>query len=229
MRRLAIVFLFVLSTMGWCAGQAATSGSQTDASNPDSSIKGAFPISLTRPLDSKKLKDGDVVICQTMGVLRSRSGLIIPTGSKVFGHITEAKARSKGDSESSLAMVFDKVEITKGKDLPMTGVLQAVGPSLGGHSGPDTGAAGPGNLPGHGDASTMPQGTSSGSGPDSGVHPLNMGGRSVPLLNSESMGVLGIKDLEMSKDSVITSSGKEVKLDTGTQLLVRAEIQVPGQ
>src|SRR5262249_4782524 len=156
-------------------GQAATSDSQASASN-DSNIKGAFPITLSRPLDSKKLKDGDVVMCQTIGVLRSRSGLIVPSGSKVIGHITQAKARSKGDSESSLAMEFDKIQLTGGKELSMTGVVQAVGPSLGTHSGPNTGAASPGTLPGRGDASTMPPATSGAvAGPDSGIHPLSSG------------------------------------------------------
>ena len=227
MRRLAIALLFVLLTVCWCAGQAATSESQTSAPNSDNAIKGAFPVSLSRPLDSKKLKDGDVFVCTTMGVLRSRSGMIIPTGSKVIGHITEAKARSKGDSESSLAMVFDKVEVAKGQELPMKGTLQAVGPSLGGHSGPQT-DAGPGTLPGRGGSSTMPPPSGGAvAGPDSGVHPLSAGGNSIPMLNSQSVGVLGIKNLEMSKDSVLTTSGKEVKLDTGSQLLVRAEIQIP--
>jgi hypothetical protein len=31
-------------------------------------------------------------------------------------------------------------------------------------------------------------------------------------------------NLEMGKDSVIMSSGKEVKLDSGTQMLIRAEM-----
>ena len=75
----------------------------------------------------------------------------------------------------------------------------------------------------------MPAGSNSGVGPDSGVHPLNMGGGSTPLVNSQSTGVLGIKGLEMTKDSVLTSSGKEVKLEAGTQFLVRAEIQLPSQ
>jgi len=230
MRRLALTLLFALLSVSLCVGQAATAGSPTSATSDDSTIKGAFPTSLTRNLDSKKLKDGDVVICQTMGVLRARNGLIIPTGSKVIGHITEAKARSKGDSDSSLAMVFDKIEVSGGKQIPMKGTLQAVGPSLGGHSGPSTGEAAPGTLPGRGGASTMPSPSAGAvSGPNSGIRPLNSDNGSVPLVNSESTGVLGIKGLEMNKDSVLTTSGKEVKLESGTQLLVRAEIQLSTQ
>jgi hypothetical protein len=43
------------------------------------------------------------------------------------------------------------------------------------------------------------------------------------------MGVLGIRNLQMDKDSVLTSSNKEVKLDSGTQMMIRAEIAVPVQ
>ena len=228
MRRMVVVVGFVWFAVALWAGQAASAGAQT-ASNPDSAIRGAFPTKLVKSLDSKKLKDGDVVVCETVGVLHSASGLIVPTGSRVIGHITEAKARSKGDSESSLAMVFDKIEVAKGKELPMKGTLQAVGPSLG-SSGPDTGAAGGGQMmAGHGGEGTMaPPSSGSVAGPNSGIRPLDNTGTH-PILNAESTGVLGIRNLEMSKDSVLTSSGKEVKLDSGSQMLVRAEIQIPVQ
>jgi type IV secretory pathway VirB10-like protein len=78
----------------------------------------------------KKLKDGDTVVCTTVSALHSGSGMMIPSGSKVIGHITQAEARSKGDSQSSLAMVFDKIQMPNGTAIPMKGTLQAIGPSL---------------------------------------------------------------------------------------------------
>lgn len=240
MRRSVVAFLFILLAISLSSGQAAPSASQaarTASAAPDAAphrdaiSRGAFPMTLTKALDSKKLKDGNIVICHTSGVLHLGSGMMIPSGAKVIGHITQAKARSKGDSESSLAMVFDKIEVAKGKEIPMKGTLQAVGPSLGSNSGPDTGEASPGTLPtGHtGNVTAMPPPTQGAvAGPNSGIHTLNLSG-SHPLLNAESTGVLGIKNLEMSKDAVLTSSGKEVKLDSGTQMLVRAEIEIPVQ
>ena len=47
-----------------------------------------------------------------------------------------------------------------------------------------------------------------------------------PMLNSESTGVMGIRDLTLDKQYVLISNGKEVKLGEGTQLLIRAEIQL---
>jgi hypothetical protein len=233
----AALIVFILLSVAVCVSQSVGSSTQTSSqpaatssvAAPDSDLRGTFPAVLVKSLDSKKLKDGDVVICQTSGVMHARSGLMIPTGSKVIGHVTQAKARSKGDSDSSLAMVFDKIEVSKGKEIPMTGVLQAVAPSLG-SSGPDTGVAGGGQMiAGHGDATTMPPPTTgSVAGPNSGYHPLNSTG-SRPVLNSQSMGVLGIRNLQMDKDSVLTSSGKEVKLENGTQMMIRADIKIPAE
>lgn len=227
--------IFIVMSMAFCLAQstagsaqmaspaaAASSSQAAGAAASEGEIRGAFGVSLVRPLDSKKLKDGDQVICQTSGTLRSRSGLLIPSGTKVIGHVTQAKARSKGDSDSTLGMVFDKIEVSKEKEIPIKGILQAVGPSLGA-SGPETGAAGGGGMmAGHGGESTM---GAPAAGP--GMQIGSTG--SHPLLNSQSMGVLGIRNLQMDKDSVLTSSNKEVKLDSGTQMMIRAEIAVPVQ
>jgi hypothetical protein len=241
MSRLALAAACLLLVISLCTAQsasaapqadstpAASSLSQGDQTAGDNAIRGTFPTVLVKSIDSKKLKEGDTVICQTTAILHARSGMVIPNGSKVIGHVTQAKARSKGDSDSSLAFAFDKIQMPNGTDIPFKGTLQALAPSLGGNSGPDTGAAGAGTLPsGHGaDMSTMPPPTSgSVAGPNSGIHPLD-GGGSHPLLTAQSTGVLGIKNLQMDKDSVVTSSGKEVKLDSGTQMLIRAEIQTP--
>lgn len=210
---------------------AATVAQDAPASQPG--IRGAFPTTLVKALDSKKLKEGDTVICQTSAVLHTGSGMMIPSGSKIIGHVTQAQARSRGNSDSTLAIVFDKIQLTGGKELPMKGTLQAVGPSLGGNSGPDTGPGGGLGMGGHGgnatDTATTPAPSNTAvAGPNSGIHSLNdLGSR--PILNAQSQGVLGIKNLQMDKDSVLSSTGKEVKLDPGTQMLIHAEIEAPVQ
>ena len=42
---------------------------QSDSSNAD--IKGSFPVMLVKGVDSKKTKEGDVVVCQTVAALHS--------------------------------------------------------------------------------------------------------------------------------------------------------------
>ena len=200
---------------------------QDNPTGSSADIKGAFPASLSKSLDSKKLKEGDVVVCQTVTALHSGNGLMIPSGAKIVGHVTQATARSKGNPDSTLGITFDKIEISKGKEIPMKGTLQAIAPSLGDRE-PNTGAASGGSLGGSG-ANSM-GGASGGAGttaPPAGDMGANMNmNRSKPLLNAQSQGALGLKGLEL-KDSVISSSGKEVKLDSGTQMLINADIVMP--
>jgi hypothetical protein len=47
---------------------------------------------------------------------------------------------------------------------------------------------------------------------------------SAPLLNERSVGVLGIKNLRLGADGVLTSDQKTVKLDSGMQIMVQAQI-----
>jgi hypothetical protein len=46
-----------------------------------------------------------------------------------------------------------------------------------------------------------------------------------PILNPQSKGVLGIHNLELGENSVLISSGKDVSLDSGTQMIVQVEIE----
>ncbi len=111
------------------------SGAQSATSSQAGMIKGSFPVILPKGADSKKLKEGDTVVCETVAPLRTSVG-IIPSGSKVIAHVTQAKAQSKGDSDSTLGLAFDKIEYGKGKEAPMKASLQAVGPEPGRQFGP---------------------------------------------------------------------------------------------
>lgn len=203
-----------LSSQTNAAGAAPAQGE--DAAAQQTGMRGAFPVALTKSLESKKLKAGDQFVCEVAGTIRSANGMLIPAGTRVTGHVTQATARARGDSDSSLAVVFDKMEMSKGKELAMTGTLQAVAPAVG--------ELGPNN-----DTHQLDEAPAG-----SGAPPMNTVGMSSALppnrahsvLNSESQGVVGIRDLQMSKDSILTSNGKQVKLDSGTQLMIRAVIQI---
>ena len=205
------------------AGQTAAQTSPPQAAAPatDEKPHGPMPAVLTKALDSKKLKEGDVVTGRITAELHMRSGETIPRDSKLTGHVTKAQARSKGDPESALGIVFDKITLPDGKDMAIKGVLQAVGASLTAGGPPDASPSiGPGMMAGHEGA----QGA--------GTTPPPMGGgttqtsrTSAPVLNGQSKGVIGIKNLELGDNSVLLSSGKEIRLDSGTQLIVLTEIE----
>lgn len=235
MNRFAIYAAFLLTTtIGFAQSNSTTpqasptttvsSASNASASGAEPSmLRGVFPVATTKTLDSKKLHEGDKIVCTSVALVRMANGLTIHSGAEVIGHVVQAQARSKGDAESSLAIQFDQIQLPNGKSISMKGVVQAVAPNPGGDSGPNTGAASPGTMPGPGGETLMPPGSNTAvAGPDSGVHPLNNRG-AIPLLTSQSTGVLGLRNLEMDKNSVLTSSGKEVKLNQGIRILVRAE------
>jgi hypothetical protein len=50
-----------------------------------------------------------------------------------------------------------------------------------------------------------------------------------PILRPTSQGVLGVKNLQMDANGVLTSPAKEVKLDSGMQLMIKAEIDLPSR
>ena len=212
---------FVRIALGVClllaAGPAYTqAGSQTEAKTP-SAITGTIPALLSKPIDSKKAKEGDPVICQTAGSFHDQTGRLIGSGAKVIGHVTQAQARSKGNPDSTLAIVFDKIQLGKNEEVLIQGTLQAVGPALD-ISGPNTAtgyAQGPGANRGGGAATTAP--------PPSGVQGFPVGSDTKALLTSQSKGALGVKNLQLGDDGVLTSPGKEVKLDAGTQMMIRAQ------
>jgi hypothetical protein len=225
---LSVVLLCMFATMVFAQGSVAPNPSpntQATASGSDADIRGAFPTTLAKSIDTKKLKEGDVILCQTAGALHSSNGLMIPSGAKVIGHVTKVESRSKGGANTELAIAFDKIEVTKGKEYSMKGVLQAIGPSLG-SSGPDTGSmSGSGQLMSGGSAQG---GSSAGTSapPVSGMQ-VSEPRNGTPILNAQTKGAAGMKNLELDSNGVITSPEKDIKLQDGTQMLIRAEISVP--
>lgn len=219
-------YAVVLMAASFCAAQgapAAQSAPTTGASSGEASaIRGTFAASLGKSIDSKKLKEGDEVPAKTVSTMRTGDGIMIPGGSKIIGHVTQAKARSKGDSESSLGITFDKIEVSGGKQIPINGTLQAVGPNPSESSGPNTGAAGGNNMNAGGQG-----GYGEMSGPASTTDSMRLeqqagqkgGGK---ILTPKSTGVVGIKNLQLD-NSVLTSTGKEVKLDMGSQLMIKSQ------
>ncbi len=217
MRHIALFALFVLLAVSVCVSQTEAPGQSSAAPEASNSatIHGVIPLTLTKALDSKKLKEGDEVFAKTAATLRTHSGIEIPAGSKVIGHVTQATARSKGGAQASLGIVFDKIELPGGKVMPIKGVLQAVGPNPEAFA-PDTGSSMGGNNMNSGTGNTAPPGTGM------GMQVPGQQGRG-KMLNPHSTGVVGIKGLQLEGNSVLTSGGKEVKLDSGSQMLIKAE------
>jgi hypothetical protein len=222
MTRISSVVLVVMFAASLCLGQAAAQTSS--AATPGVIGHGAFPVKVTKTLDSSKLKEGDAVELETSGSFKLPDGTLVPKGSKMYGHVTAAKARSKGDSQSQLVISFDKLNVANGKQLAVKGTVQAVFPPP---DEVDPGVPGSSSHQGGGGA-----GLSAGSVPPPDYKPttdIKTGiatettGRAPAASDPKATGVHGFDNLSLD-DGVLSSKGKNVKLGNGVQLIVRVDI-----
>ena len=220
----------------------AVPGSAASQSLADETV---LAVELVKSLDSKKAKEGDEIIAKTTSDAHTNEGVRIPRGSSVVGRITECKARSKGDAESALGIAFDKVVFRDGKDIAVKFVIQAVGPSAAlaammanqgalsplSPAGTPTGTrvGSPAEMPAGGNtAATMPGTGPAGTPGGFGTAPNPAGPRAQnapAALTERSFGVVGLRDLQLQSSSLLVSSGKSVRLDSGTQMILRVQSQ----
>src|SRR5260370_737880 len=108
------------------ASAASSASAQNGQTNASLGSGAAINAELTAPVDSKKAKPGDPVAGRTTEPTKSNGKTVIPKGSKLVGHVTQASARAKGDSESALGIVFDKAVLKNGQEVPLNVAIQAL-------------------------------------------------------------------------------------------------------
>jgi len=244
----------------------AASGSASAGNNSASLASGtAMNAELSQPVDAKKNKPGDAVTAKTTSATKSNGNVVMPKGTKLVGHIREAKARAKGESESAVGIVFDKAVMKNGQEIPLNVALQAVAASqtaasssvaqddlyAGGGAVSGAGAGGRGSGGGVLGGARSTAGATAGSvantagnvgggavnstanvaGTATGAARGAVGGlNAAGELTSNSQGVFGLEGLNLNsatssstQGSLITSSSKNVHLDSGTKLLLVAQ------
>jgi len=109
------------------SGSAAAAGT-AQAGQSSAALAGGstFNAALNAPLDSKKCKPGDPVTARTTEPAKSDGKTVFPKGTKLVGHVTQASARAKGDSESAIGIVFDKAILKHGEEVPVNVAIQAL-------------------------------------------------------------------------------------------------------
>jgi len=124
-------------TQAQASGNASASTSasaQNGQANGSLATGSAFNAELSSPIDTKKCKPGDAVTAHTTEAAKSEGKTVIPKGSKLVGHVTQASARAKGESESSLGIVFDKAILKNGQEIPLNVAIQALASAQSGAS-----------------------------------------------------------------------------------------------
>jgi hypothetical protein len=228
----------------------------------------AMNATLSQPVDVKKNKPGDQVTAKTTEATKSEGKVVIPKGSKLVGHVTECKQRSKEEKESALGIVFDKAILKNGEEIPLNvtvralaaaqsqaGAASSIGSddlSAGGGAVGSARASGGGALGGvrstagaatgavtntAANASGVAGGAVNSTVNAASAAPGATGGlNTAGQLTSNSQGVFGIEGLNLNsaasnstQGSLITSTSKNVHLDSGTQLLLVSQAQASTQ
>jgi hypothetical protein len=192
---------------------------------------------LEKTVDARKAKAGDAIVGKTTMAVLWHGKVVIASGARIVGHVTDVAVHSKSQAKSELGITFDRVVLKGGGEVPLQTVVQAIG--YGGLPRPgeqqeDTianptysaGAAAAAMSGGAANRRSNPEaprietsGTPTPEAPESAA--------ANPALDAGSKGVVGIDGLTLTEGStaarasVIEAKNKNVKLERGTQLILR--------
>ena len=179
----------------------------------------------------------------------SNGKVVVHKGSKVLGHVTEVQTRDKEHPNSNLGIAFDKVVFSGGEEMAFNGVVQAIAaparaaadtsdqnaginePMGGGAARSPNGGRGPGGMGGVAGGAVSTVGGTTGAATSTGgtAGGTARGAATGGTLTNTSRGVIGLQGLTLNsvaagsaQGSSITSPTQNVKLDSGTQMLLRA-------
>jgi len=199
-------------------------------------------VELAKSVDAKKAKVGDEVLAKTIDdFLSDKNEVLAPKGSKVLGHVAEVSPH-QAESASTLGIAFDKIVLKSGTEVPLKASIQAIGPpesnaaasndSMGAPA--NSGGMSPMSSPGrgaYGGTTPNPGGTMPGNGNNPGPaaqdasHSTSQTAAISGRLTPNAQGVVGMSGLSLStggaQDSLLSSPKHNVKLDSGTQMILR--------
>jgi hypothetical protein len=226
---------------------AQTPAQPSGASEPQNTAFRLVPgtiirVELAKSVDAKKAKVGDEVAAKTIDdFLSDKNDVLAPKGSKVLGHVAEASPH-QGESASTLGIAFDKIVLKNGTEVPLKASIQALGApesnaaSVNDNMGApaNSGGMSPISSPGrgsYGGTTPNPGGTMPGTASNPAPAAQDAGqssGQSAAVngrLTPNAQGVVGMSGLSLStgaaQDSLLSSPKHNVKLDTGTQMILR--------
>jgi hypothetical protein len=229
------------------ARPAAQGVAASGTSQPSTVAAGsAIHATLAKPVDARHCKPGDEVMAKTSENVKSDGQVVLPKGSKIVGHVTEAKAFSKGKPESAVGIAFDYAVLKDGREVPLAASIQAIAspqassPADQGDNSMiaagSTGArasggnAAGGVLAGSGRAvgttgGTLVNTSSAVGSVSSGT--LQGASSASGALSSSSHGAIGLKGISLdsaanssTRGSLITCQSQNVHLDAGTQMIL---------
>jgi len=199
---------------------------------------------LTKRLETKTASLNQELTLRTLSDVGVDGIVVIPAGSRVVGHIVELANKGKESQQSMLGIVIDKAVLESGKEITLQAIIAAVAAPQDGaltsdptygmlHSNEPkmvgTGATGSSRT---GDLAAASKADSSAA---LATARINGEMRKGLLLHPDSNGAIGFSGLTLSwrfdappPVSVFSSNNKEIKLEAGTQVLLRMAPPRPG-
>jgi len=108
---------------------AQSTPNPADAAAPKIAPGSILYAELSKTVDAKKAKAGDPISALLQADVLSHGKIVAHRDSKLIGHVTEAQARSKDTPESRLGIVFEKIKLKNGQEIPLNAVLTALRPA----------------------------------------------------------------------------------------------------
>jgi hypothetical protein len=215
--------------------QSAAAKAATPADGPPSGA--LLSVELSKSLDAKKAKPNDRIEARTATDLLAHGQIVLPHNTKIVGHVTEAKGRSKASPDSMIGITFDRMLLKDGREVPLQLAIQAIARPLQIGSNPE------GNVPRADRPGGVPMGQRGplGDASTQGVPPAYPGDlapipdpmapnrtsdSTVVALSPTSKGVVGMKGLTLDTSgpaAVLSSNTGNVRLESGTQLVLRVQ------
>jgi hypothetical protein len=116
------------------SGSAMTSDSASSTPAPVQSGINSASISsgtsidatLATSLDAKRSKPGDDVEARAEEDVKQDGKVVLKKGTHLVGHVTQAQARAKDQTQSQLGIVFDHAVLKNGEQVPFNASIQAL-------------------------------------------------------------------------------------------------------
>lgn len=128
--------IYVLAVLAICVSALSAQKKPTDKSTSVNAVSNSSADLAVEPgtnvagrlqnsLDVKKAKVGDQVILKTTSSVKQDGKVVIAKGSKLIGHVTEVQKRAKGNADSRIGVVFDKLQ-QGGNEVPINAMITSV-------------------------------------------------------------------------------------------------------
>ena len=199
-------------------------------------VTSAYAI-LTTSVDTKSATVGQQLTFRIVADVVVKGVVVVPRDSTLYARISDVQAKSKDQSQSALAIVIEKAKRPDGIEVPLQAIIAAVAapkenslssdPTYGMlHSNePKMSGSGAGAASRTGDLTASSKASATAAVATAGINgPMEEGF----LLNESSAGAIGYEGLTLSWGlaapppfTIFVSKNKSIKLNAGTQVLLR--------